>query len=821
MKVVYSIIKVTFIVIVFFISNHNLIAQQNERGSVRLKLVNEKLEPVSSATVSLLQAKDSLLKKTAIANESGIAEMEGLKTGEYFVSVTAAGLNMYYSAAFRLTAEHLHHDLSTIVLTAKTTQMNEVVVAAKKPFIERQLDKLVINVQSSITAAGSSAFEVLEKAPGVVIDNNDNISMKGRPGVMVMINGKPSVISGADLGNYLRGLPANAIEKIELISNPSSRYDAAGNSGIINIVMKKDQRLGTNGTLTASYGQGRYPKTGQGITFNHRNKKLNLFGNYNFAYRKAFSHLTLYRKFFKDGQPDGVFDQDNFITFPFKNHTARIGADYSLSDKTIVGIVLNGVSNQFHSRGNTNSNVLNNNYNLVGVDKNFSSNKDHWFNYGINANLKHKFDSLGSELNVDIDYARFGNNTNQDFRTAFYDNNQNKIQDDYILLGDIDGHLNIQSVKADYIKMFPKKAKLELGVKSSLVRADNDLAYYDASSGSPVFDPNQSNHFIYDENINAAYLSFSKELNRFNFQGGLRVEHTGIKGNQLATNQKFDSSYVNLFPSLFVNYKLAPKHELGLSVSRRLNRPNYRQLNPFKFFINNTTYSEGNPYLRPQYTYSFELSHTYNQRITTTLLYSITKENITQVIFPSEEEDKITIQTDRNLAQFEFYGINISAPIQVTPWWNSVNNVNVYYGLYKGNLANTNLRNGNVNFNINTNNSFTIGKKGYSAELTGVYRAAEVYGFMKVRPVGQLAIGAQKIILKGKGTVRFNISDIFYTQVSRATTSFRDYSETFKVERESRVATLSFTWRFGNNKVAASRRRTSGAEEERQRAASN
>jgi hypothetical protein len=821
MKVFYSILRVLFIVVILFAKTNWVVAQEDGRGSVKLKLVNEKLEPVALATVSLLQVKDSVLKKTAVANDAGIAEMEGLKPGDYFISITAAGLNTYTSTPFQVSTAQLHHDLATIVLTAKTTQMNEVVVASKKPFIERQLDKLVINVQSSITAAGSSAFEVLEKAPGVVIDNNDNISMKGRPGVMVMINGKPSVISGSDLGNYLRGLPANAIEKIELISNPSSRYDAAGNSGIINIVMKKDQRLGTNGTITASYGQGRYPKTGQGITFNHRNKKLNIFGNYNFAYRKAFSHLTLYRSFYKDGQPDGVFDQDNFITFPFKNHIARVGADYSLSDKTVVGVVVNGVSNQYHSKGHTHSDILNNTNTLVGVDKNYSSNKDHWFNVGINANLKHKFDSLGSELNIDMDYARFGNNTNQDFTTSFYDNTGNTIKDDYILLGDIDGHLNIQSIKADYIKMLTGKAKLELGIKSSLVRADNDLAYYDASSGSPVFDPNQSNHFIYDENINAAYLSFGKELNKFNFQAGLRVEHTAIKGNQLATNQKFDSSYVNLFPSAFVNYKLAKKHELGISVSRRLNRPNYRQLNPFKFFINNTTYSEGNPYLRPQYTYSFEFSHTYNQRITTTLLYSITKENITQVIFPSEEEDKITIQTDRNLAQFEFYGVNISAPIQITPWWNSVNTVNVYYGLYRGSLANTNLRNGNVNFNINTNNSFVIGKKGYSAELTGVYRAAEVYGFMKVRPVGQLAIGAQKTILKGKGTVRFNVSDIFYTQVSRATIDFRDYSETFNVKRESRVATLSFTWRFGNNKVAASRRRTSGAEEERQRAASN
>lgn len=792
-----------------------------ERGAVKIKIISEKKEPLPGITVSLLKLEDSSLAKAAITDDQGNAEMEGVRYGSYFIKATAAGYQPAYTSFFQVAASQLQHTVPPLELSTAVMQMQEVTVTARKPFIERQLDKIVVNVESSITAAGSSAFEVLERSPGVVIDHNDNISMKGKAGVIVMINGKPSVIAGSDLGNYLRGLPANAIEKIELISNPSARYDAAGNAGIINIVMKKDQRLGTNGTLTASYGQGRYPKTGQGLTFNHRTNKLNIFGNYNFAYRKAFSNLTLYRQFFKDGQPDGVFDQDNFITFPFKNHIARAGIDYSVSKKTIAGIVLSGISNKFNSRGRTHSGILDADNMPAGFDKNYSSNDDHWFNYGVNANLKHTFDSAGTELNMDLDYARFGNNTDQNFRTEFYNNNGNAIRDPYLLIGDIAGKLNIKSVKADFIKMLPGKAKLETGIKSSVVRADNDLAYYNASGGTPVFDPAQSNHFIYDENINAAYLSFGKEYKQINFQVGLRTEYTRIKGNQLATSQKFDSSYINLFPSAFLNYKLAEKHEIGFSVSRRLDRPNYRQLNPFKFFINNTTYSEGNPYLRPQYTYSFEMSHTYNQRITTTLLYTITKGNITQVIFPAENEEKITIQTDRNLAEFRFYGINISAPLQITKWWNSTNNMNVYYGLYKGNLANTNLRNGNVNFNINSNNSFTIGKKGYAAELTGIFRAAEVYGFMKVRPVGQIAVGVQKTVFKNKGTLRLNVSDVFYTQVSRATITFADYIETFRVRRETRVATISFTYRFGNNKVAAARRRTSGAEPERQRAAAN
>jgi len=238
----------------------------------------------------------------------------------------------------------------------------------------------------------------------------------------------------------------------------------------------------------------------------------------------------------------------------------------------------------------------------------------------------------------------------------------------------------------------------------------------------------------------------------------------------------------------------------------------------FKFFIYNSTYSEGNPYLRPQYTYVYELGHTYNQKISATLAYSLTKENITEVIFPAPDLEKITIQTNRNLAQFEFWGLNISAPFPLAKWWNSVNNINIYYGIYTGSLANTNLNNGKLNFNLSSNNSITINDNGWSAEINGVYRAPENYGFMQVRSNGGLSAGVQKTILNNKGTLRLNVSDIFYTQGARAVTTFRDYEETFEVLRETRVATLAFSYRFGNTKVPGARRRSGGAEEEKQRA---
>ncbi|MEP7323250.1 MAG: outer membrane beta-barrel family protein, partial [Saprospiraceae bacterium] len=810
--------KRIYLTFVSFFSIYLIHAQSNPvSGNISSKVVNEKNLSISGASVMLLSKNDSTLVKMALTNEEGIFEFEGIKQGEYLLTIREIGMETYYSSPISITNQTQQIKAPVIQLHASAVQLNEVVIKSNKPFIERQLDKLVVNVENLISAAGSSIFEVLEQSPGVVIDQNDNISLKGRQGVIVMINGKPSGIAGKDLANYLRGLPSNTVQKIELITNPSARYDAAGNAGIINIVMKKDQRIGTNGTISLNYGQGKYPKTGQGLTLNHRTKKLNLFASYNYSYRQAFSHLTLYREFLEQGILDGVYDQDNYIRFIFGTHTARAGIDYNLSKNTTMGIVTSGLTNRFNSNGNTHTDVLNAKEIMESYNNNSSKSSDRLKNYSANLNIKHVIDSTGKELSMDLDYAQYENKSDQHFSTEYFNPDASVLSPPYLLQGDINGKLSIKSIKVDYVHPLSHQAKIETGFKSSVVTADNDLKYYDQSSGSAVYDPSQSNHFLYHENINALYINVSKELQKVNFQLGFRAEQTNPEGNQITSQQKFDSSYINLFPSMALNYTISKKHEVGISISRRLDRPSYRQLNPFKFFINNTTYSEGNPYLRPQYTYAVELSHTFNQKIITSFSYSQTTQNITEVIFPAAGLEKITIQSNRNLARFDYYGMNLTLPIQIASWWNSVNNMNAYFGHYTGYLANTNLSRGNFNFNINCNNSFVIGK-GWSAEFTGVYRAPEVYGFMKVQGYGFASAGIQKSLFANRGSLKLNITDLFYSNNTSARTDFRDYAETFKVNRDTRVANVAFTYRFGNTKVPGAKRRTGGAEEEKQRA---
>jgi len=784
-------------------------------GKISVKITDENKGPLPGVNVTLLKAKDSSIVKIAITEMDGTAVFENVKPGSYLVSAEHTAYQKYLSGAIVIDENNSTVNVDDIALLKKTGQLKEVTVTAQKPFIERQLDKTIVNVEGSIVSAGSTVMEVLERSPGVVVDRNDNISLKGKQGVIIMINGKPSGIAGTDLANYLRGLPSSTISKIEIITNPSAKYDAAGNAGIINIIMKKDQRMGTNGTVTASYGQGTYPKAGAGFTFNHRNSKLNIFGNYNYAYRENYNDLTLHREFLANNIVQAAYDQHNYIDFIFKAHIYRVGMDYEMSKKTTLGVVVNGIENKFDSYLSAFTNVLNGQQQKQSYNHNYGSTLDTLHNIAANINLKHTFDTTGRELTVDLDYARYHNTDGQGFTTDYFNNDGSNAAPHNILTGNVLGNLTISSIKADYVNPLQHNAKFETGFKSSVVNADNDLKYYDASSGTPVYDANQSNHFIYKENINAAYINVSKEFKKFSVQVGLRAEQTNISGNQVTTGQKFDSSYLKLFPSAFINYTASPNNSFSLSVSRRLDRPNYRQLNPFRFYINNTTYSEGNPYLQPQFTYSFELGYTYKQ-ISFTASYSTTVNEILEVLIPSSTQDKIILETNRNLARFDYYGITISAPIKITKWWNSINNSNIYYGLYKGNLANTNLHNGKPTFDINSTNTFTIGD-GFTAELNGSYQYRNLYGYMDVKSYGLLSAGLQKTILKGKGTLKLNMTDIFHP-ASKATVTYRDYVESYAVWRDSRAATLSFTYRFGSNKIKAARRMTGGAEDEKRRA---
>jgi hypothetical protein len=428
------------------------------------------------------------------------------------------------------------------------------------------------------------------------------------------------------------------------------------------------------------------------------------------------------------------------------------------------------------------------------------------------------FDSTGSELTADADYAHFGNKTEQNFLTRYYDLAGNEYINPYYLYGDLKGDLDIYAAKIDYVKPMRKEWKLEAGAKSSYVQADNDLAFFNRSNGQNIFDTTKSNHFIYTENINAAYFNLFKDYKKWSFQLGLRAEQTRVSGQQLIYNVTNDTDYVQLFPSAFMGYKANEKNGFELTYSRRINRPGYDQLNPFKFYLDPTTYKEGNPYLKPQTTHSWEFTHIFKQKIYTTLSYGRTTNNIIEVISPSEKQLTITVQTNKNIAVVDLYAVNVSVPVEVFKWWYTQNDVGSYYGLYTGNIANTAIsQRGNVAFNFNSVNTFNI-TKNFSAELSGNYRSKEIYAYEYVNDIWFVSAGIQYRFLKNKGTLKLNANDIFYTNKISALAEFNGYKENFLVQRETRVVNMTFTYKFGKGGGGNTRRKAGAADDVKQRA---
>ncbi len=795
---------------------------QDNNGRISLTIVTNKKEAIGNSSASLFNQNKKLVK-TSVADANGLILFENLPDAIYRIKITTAGYDEKNLDSINVNESNRTVTLPSVMMVEKNVALKEVTVTASKPFIQRVNDRIIVNVENSIISAGSSALEVLEKSPGVTIDPNDNINLKGKQGVVIMIDGKPSPMNGADLVNYLRGLPSSSIERLEIITNPSSKYDAAGNSGIIDIRMKKDQRLGMNGTANIGYGQGIYSKANTGVSMNYRDKKMNVFGSYNYAYRKLLNRLFLDRNFFTDDVFTGSDLKDNFSRTQVYSNTVRVGADFFPSKKTVLGFVVNTNLNHFTRKSDNASVVIDDQYQPAFTFNTNARNNDNNNNFVGNINFKHSIDSTGRELTADADYGEYSSKSLSTTATSYYKITGGSQQPNYILDGNQKGKLILRTAKADYVHPLSKAGKIEAGVKTSFVSSDNDAKFFDASNGTPIRDEGKTNHFLYDEYNNAAYLNYKTGFKKWDMQLGLRAEHTKIKTFQAIGDVSWDSSYLKFFPTAFFNYKLKKDQTLGISVSRRINRPGYSQLNPFLFLIDVTTYSTGNPGLLPQFTWAYEMNYTV-KNINVAVSYSRTQKDQNVVVarfndlFPNNpQSENVTVLIPVNLSSSEYIGMSVSAPVRINKWWNMVNNADVFYNHFNGSLGGTSLNKGKPAAQVRVNNSFSL-KKGWGAELNGNYSSGSQYGFMETEAQWGIALGVQKTVLKNKGTLRFNVTDIFWTNLPKAVITYNNYIEKWHAERDTRVATISFNYRFGKKTVQAARKRSTASEEERQRA---
>ncbi|QIL75260.1 TonB-dependent receptor domain-containing protein [Hymenobacter sp. HDW8] len=701
------------------------------------------------------------------------------------------------------------------------TQLKEVQVVGQKPLFERLADRTVVNVEGSTLAAGNTTLDVLARAPGVTVDGNDNLALRGRQGLLVLIDGKRQPMTGTELADYLRSLPADQLKSIELITNPPAKYDAQGGAGIIAINLKKDQRQGTNGNANISYGRGEYGKFSGSLSGNHRNKDVNVFSALTYGRRRNFGVRDTYRYFYESqdtGEPVliGTADQRNRAVFEDHFMIYKVGTDVNLSKNTVLGGVISGFGVPNPKPGGTGVNTSTF-YDGAGQVSDYytalSTSRGNNPNITGNINFKHTFgEGTGRpELTADVDYARYNTHRTQSQTTFF----QLSGQPDATLASDQTSELTIKAIKADYTQQLNADTRLEAGAKASQVYADNDIQFENTREGITTPDLNLSNRFRYDEVITAAYVNLNHNFSKqFNLQAGLRGEQTNATGRQIVTSENFERNYYQLFPSAALKYAPTEQNEITMSLSRRINRPSYGQLNPFRFIIDPATSGKGNPNLRPETSYNMELNYTFKQKYTAGLSYSVTKDPITDVAYP--ETDTTTVSTNVNLDQQQYVSLTLTAPITVGKWLSIYNNAVFFYIHYDGTLAGTSLRAGQPAYTLSSNSTFTFGK-GWGAELNARYNSQQRVGFFEFSDYGQVGIAVKKEVMDRKGTIKLAANDILYTLPFSAVSLYNNYRQDLYIRRDTRVVTLSFAWKFGNDKLTTTNRKT-GAEEEKRRA---
>lgn len=798
-------------------------AAQPGSGKVSGTVLDLSGQPLSSATVSLLKATDSSLHKTAVTGRDGSYSFESIPEGDYVIAASAAGHSIKYSSGFSINGSTAAVKLEKLELPPVSKSMDAVTVSARKPFIETKIDKTIVNVDASPTSAGATALEVLEKSPGITVSNDGTISLRGKSGVIVMMDGKPSYLSPSDLSNLLKNMPASAIDQIEIMTNPSSKYDASGNSGVINIKSKKGKAAGLNGSvmagLTTSYFENTsgtfyvIPKSQNSVNFNYRKNKVNFFGNYNPNIFRGMNQMTIHRtKLDENKNVTGFNDVETRFKFGNNNHTLKLGMDYSPDKNNTFGFVVTGFTFSGHPTPRTITTTSDNQGQVLSSMISQTNNKIHFRNLSSNINYRHLFDTTGTEITADADYIRYNNVSNMLLTTDIEDGNGQPIGNELLLKGHLPADIEIFSVKTDFTRPFKKGGKMEAGLKSSFVK-NNNVVEYVRWAGDKWSTDGRSNHFIYDENIHAAYLNASRQFGKWSLQGGLRLENTVAKGYQVTNDSTFNRSFTNLFPSAFVSYAVNKSNTLTLSYSRRITRPNYQDLNPFIYFLDSLSYRKGNPFLLPQFTHNFELSHSFKNKLITTLNYNNTTDVIAQLIKPQGD---ILYLTSDNVAKYTNIGIAITAPLPVTKWWNLNLYTNVYRNHYKGIYDNKPLDLAYTSFMVNMTSTFTI-KQGFTAEVSGFYRAKTVEQLSISEPMYVLNFGMQKQVLKGKGTVRLNFRDPFWLQRFKSHTQY-DIVDTKMANRwDNRQVTTTFTYRFGKNGQPNQRRRNSASQDEQNR----
>ena len=782
-----------------------LVSAQGKLPAISGTISNNNREPLHGATITLLNENDSLLtqKQTSISNGSFL--FTAIVPGKYHLRVTFTGHQQFSSPPFLVVDKDV--EIPPVILQTTSNTLQEVVVKSKKPLIELSLDRTIVNVEAMISSASSNTLEVLEKTPGVTVNSSGEISLNGRSGVLMLINGRQTYLSGPDLAAYLKTIPGAQLDKIELIDNPPAKYDAAG-SAVINLRLKKSRAGGLTGSLNLGYSQGKYARWNNGLNLNYNHKKINLYGNFGFNKETNFTDDKSNRWFYNDaGNSTSSLIVQNLQLNSGRSANALIGIDYYPAAQTSFGFQLNG--SRRPGRGSLS--YSNDSYfadgsadtSFQGMNASRESRKD----LGLAANLQHQFKNPGQELSADLSFNRYNSAGDQQLQ------NNNFLY----LLGNA---INIYSTKIDYIHPFGKEARWEAGLKSSSVQNSNNNDYYTITNDHPLIEDGRSNHFSYRENIYAAYGTVQKKWKRFGLQTGLRVENTSSNGRQAGNSitpaSSFSKNYTELFPSIFISYKLDSlgKRSIGFMLTRRINRPNYQYLNPFIFYKDQYSYTTGNPELTPQFQYRYELKYQHNK----SLQFSFSYNRFTDVIFQTTKIiNKVFITGPENISKGFMVHLFMNHNLTVTKWWTVNTNAWFTYLGLRGITDGEALQPTTFVFRTNIISQFQFGKN-WSGDINAFFASRNLNAQMFTGPMVRANWSLQKKFNDGKASLRLGMEDIFHSWVTHNTSfGLKNTKSTQIYFTDTQRVQLALTWRFGKDNLSRKRKGSQAADEEKGR----
>ncbi|WP_207532330.1 TonB-dependent receptor [Desertivirga arenae] len=761
-------------------------------------------KPAEFATVLLSKRSDSTLVKSALTTALGRYTFNNIAPGSYLIRTSLLG---FKRAERGIEISTKNVDVPEIrLVAAAASQLKEVTVTAKKPFLEQRPDKLVVNVDASATSAGSTAFEVLQKVPGLII-TNDKLTIVGRGTPNILIDGRSSQYT--DINQVLKDLSAANIDRIEVITNPGAKYDAAGGA-VINIILKRNANLGTNGSIALSSGIGLYERgtynidrnfyrASPSITLNHREGKVNVFGNYSFFHRNLYE----YSEFDRIISPNR-YVQLNYTPTAFSSHNFRIGTDLYADKKNTFGIILRGFTRDGDRMAtNATEQLLSSDNSHISNFQTEIATDNKRGNFSGNVNWKHSFDTIGTDLNIDLDYSHFNSSNNSIISNILSNGSQYENEQR------VRNPVNLGVLKIDYVKTFTKDSKLEAGAKSSLASIDNYLTY----SSNGIFDENRSTDFKYNENINAIYSSYQQKFGNWNLQAGLRAEQTIAKGKDEG-GTVLDRNYIQLFPSVFVTRNINSKIASVLQYSRRVNRPSFNQQNPFIEYLDSLTYTQGNPKLRPETADQYKLSITYDNQP----FFSVSYNKKQDVIFDNapKQNGNLTYTTSENLASFNNLAFELNFPLKLGKKISGFGGNQFIYNHYKADYLGSKFDRGKWNWLAYWQTAYKPTKT-ISFEISGYYMTKFLNEFILIKNLGSLNASVQKTFWDNKARLSLNVQDVLFSDKVRGSILYQEINVNFRQFYESRNARLTFSYSFGNQKLKAERNRKTASEDESSR----